>query len=436
MKNSDIQEYLADFQRKLLPRIVPRTLKIPVTAKIISIIGPRRAGKSYFLYQIMTELLEQGSIKEQIIYLNFEDTRLNGITFNEIREVIKLHWQLYPSSIPKKLYLFMDEPQNITKWEVAVRSLHDEGYSIFLSGSSSKLLSKEIATSLRGRTLSYLLLPFSFQELVQSKEPDLLTAPLGSQQKSLLKSILEEYIAFGGYPEILQASEIEVKLKTINEYFDLIIYRDLIERYNLRNTKLLKWLIKSILATFSKELSIHKIYSTSFTQGFKISKNTLYSYLSLLEDSFFVFSLSKYSASIRKSDNALSKNYLCDVGFAKLIESSADQGRRMENVVFLELKRRENALTKIYYWKSYPQHEEVDFVVQEGSVQQLIQVCVSLDDPDTKKREIRALLKASEELRCPHLLVITESLETEEKIGDNNIVYMPLWKWLLNSEQK
>ncbi|MBI4981486.1 ATP-binding protein [Candidatus Woesearchaeota archaeon] len=434
MKLPEIQEYLADFQTKPIPKLVPRMLKVPTTPKIISIIGPRRAGKSYYLYQVMKELLSQGVKKEQLVYLNFEDTRLTGITFNEIREILKLHWQFYPSSISQKLYLFMDEPQNIARWEAAARSLHDEGYKMFISGSSSKLLSKEIATSLRGRTLSYLLLPFSFQEFVQSKSPLLLTAPLGSQQKSMLLSLLEEHLAFGGYPEVFQTSDIETKLKIINEYFNLIIYRDLIERYNIRNTKLLKWLIKSILATFSKELSIHKIYSTALTQGFKISKNTLYSYFSLLEDSFFVFSLPKFSSSIRKGDNALSKSYLCDLGFAKLIETSADKGRKLENTVFLELKRRQGPLTELCYWKNYPQQEEVDFVVKEGSVQQLIQVCANLDDPDTKKREVRALLKASEELCCNSLLVITECLEAEEAIGNKHIIYVPLWKWLLGSK--
>lgn len=431
MKLSEIQEYLIDFQTKPLPELVPRRLKVPTTAKIISIIGPKRTGKSYYLYQIMKELLQKGIKKEQIVYLNFEDTRLVGITFNEIREILKLHWQLYPSSINQELYLFVDEPQNVTQWEVAVRSLHDEGHKIFISGSSSKLLSKEIATSLRGRTLSYLLLPFSFQEFVQCNSSSLLNAPWGSQQKSKLLSLLEEHLAFGGYPEVFQASEAETKLKTIDEYFHLIIYLDLVERYNLRNTKLLKWLIKSLLATFSKELSVHKIYSTALSQGFKISKNTLYSYFSLLEESFFVFSLPKYSASIRKKDNALSKSYLCDVGFAKLIEASADKGRKIENVVFLELRRRQGALTDLCYWKNYPQQEEVDFVVKEGSVQQLIQVCANLDDPDTKKREVRALLKASEELHCNNLLVITESLESEENIKSKRIIYVPLWKWLL-----
>lgn len=431
MKLSEIKEYLIDFQTKSLPELVPRMLKVPATTKIISIIGPRRAGKSYYLYQIMTELLQKGIKKEQLVYLNFEDARLVGITFNEIREILKLHWQLYPSSINQELYLFADEPQNVTQWEVAVRSLHDERYKIFISGSSSKLLSKEIATSLRGRTLSYLLLPFSFQEFVRSKSSSLLKAPLGSQQKSKLLSLLEEHLAFGGYPEVFQASEIETKLKTIDEYFNLIIYRDLMERYNLRNTKLLKWLIKSLLATFSKEFSVHKIYLTALSQGFKISKNTLYSYFSLLEESFFVFSLPKFSASIRNKDNALSKSYLCDVGFAKLIETSADKGRKIENVVFLELKRRQGALTELCYWKNYPQQEEVDFVVKEGTVRQLIQVCANLDDPDTKKREVRALLKASEELQCNNLVVITESLESEENVKNKHIIYVPLWKWLL-----
>ena len=172
MNVEEMKEYLLDFQKRNLPVLIDRELKISDTKKIKSIIGPRRAGKTFFMYQQIKKLISSGIKKESIIYLNFEDTRLIEVNFKEVREVVKLHWQLYPESTKDQLYIFIDEPQNIDKWEVAVRSLHDEGFNIFLSGSSSRLLSKEIATSLRGRTISYLILPFSFMEFLKIKNPN------------------------------------------------------------------------------------------------------------------------------------------------------------------------------------------------------------------------------------------------------------------------
>ena len=160
MNTDEIKEYLIDFQKKVLPKLIERELKIDKLKKVKSIIGPRRAGKTYFIYQKINELISKNINKEQILYLNLEDPRLIEINFKEIRGIIKIHWQLYPNSIKYDLYIFIDEPQNIKNWDLAIRALYDEGFDIYLSGSSSKLLSKEIATSLRGRTLSYLLLPF------------------------------------------------------------------------------------------------------------------------------------------------------------------------------------------------------------------------------------------------------------------------------------
>ncbi len=232
MNIADVKEYLVDFQEKDLPELVERGLEIGETKRIITVIGPR--GKTYFMYQQMKNFLSRGVKKEDIIYLNFEDPRLIDVNFKEIREIIKLHWQMYPESIKNQLIIFVDEPQNIDKWEIAVRSLHDEGFKIFLTGSSSKLLSKEIATALRGRTVSYLLLPFSFGEYLKMKNVKLDIERLSSRGKSTLLAHLNEYIEFGGFPEIIQENNNENKLRMINEYFNLVVYRDIVERYKIK----------------------------------------------------------------------------------------------------------------------------------------------------------------------------------------------------------
>jgi predicted AAA+ superfamily ATPase len=437
MQQEEIKEYLADFQGGELPKLYPRKIHLPKTDKIISVIGPRRAGKTYLLFQEMNNLINKGIDKKQMIRLNFEDTRLASLKFNEFREVIKIHWQLYPQTLKKKLYIFIDEPQNVNEWERAIRDLHDDGYKIYLTGSSSKILSKEIATSLRGRTISVLVLPFSFEEflIVNAFNQDI--NKLSSKDNSVLINLFDSYLDFGGYPEIVLEKEKDVKLKIIEEYFNLVVYRDIIERYNIKNTKVIKWLMKSIASSFSNEFSINKLFLTLKSQGIKVSKNTLYSYLSLLEDSFFSFIVSKFDFSIRKREIISNKVYLCDNAYSKFLDRGGDFGKKLENIVFLELMRRKQSLEEINFWKNV-QNEEVDFVVSNSNkVKALYQVCYDLSDIDTKKREMRSLLKAGNELKCKNLIILTynyENTETIEWFGlKRSISFVPVWKWLLNA---
>ena len=430
MNAQEVKEYILDFQKSVLPSLIDRELKIGDTKKIKSIIGPRRAGKTFFMYQNIKKLISAGVKKENILYINFENPRLVEVNFKEIREIVKLHWQIYPESTKEELYIFIDEPQNIKNWELAVRALHDEGFNIFLTGSSSKLLNKEIATSLRGRTTSYIILPFSFKEFLKMKNLNIDLMHLSSKEKSILLNLLDEYLEFGGFPEVILESITENKIRTINEYYELVVYRDIVERYNIKNTQLVRWLIKSLASSFSNEFSVHKMFLILKSRGLKISKNTLYSYLSMLEDSMFVFLIGKFKYSVRKKELSINKAYLCDIGFAKLAEVTKDIGKKMENVVFLELYRQRKPLTEIFYWSDG--ENEVDFVITEGlKVKNLIQVCYDIDNYDTKKREIKALLKSSKELRCKNLSIITYDKEGEEKIYNRKIKYLPLWKYLL-----
>lgn len=437
MNEKNIEEYLYDFQKRTLPFIIKRDLSLAITKKIQSIIGPRRAGKTYYLFQIMQELLDKGVTKSQIIHLNFEDPRLIGIQFTEIKKIIMLHWQLYPEAADaKQLFIFIDEPQNVLQWETAVRGLHDEGFYIYLTGSSSKLLSKEIATSLRGRTLTYTLLPFSFKEFLSIGNNALDLVHISSKEKALLLHALNDYSTFGGFPEICLEKNEEIKLKILNEYFQLVVYKDLVERYHVKNIQLIKWLTKSLSSSFSKEFSIHKLFLTLKSQGLKVSKNTLYSYISMLEDSLFVFLLEKCSSSFRKKEFSINKAYLNDVGYAKLIENSNNKWSKMENVVYLELERRKNTLTTLSYWKNQLQ-EEVDFVVKnKNKVEQLLQVCYDISDAQVKKREVSALVKASNELKCNELIIITYDVDDKQHLQGKTIKLIPLWKWLLKTKEQ
>ncbi len=431
MNQKEVEQYLIDFQKKGFLKLVSRDLKAPLGKKINAIIGPRRAGKTFYLHQMMHEIIDAGRRKEDIIYLNFENTKLFEIKFKEIKEVIELHKRLFPKS--KNTVLFLDEPQNIENWERAVRGLYDDGHTIFISGSSSKLLSKEIATSLRGRSLSYLLLPFSFKEFLGLRG---LTVPklISSEEKTKIQTLLDEYLEFGGFPEVALEQDKDTKLRILESYLDLIVYKDIVERHGIKDSMLIKWLIKSIATSYTKDISINKMYDTLKSQGRKTSKDELYTYASLLNDSLFALYLPKFSWSVRKRE-PVNKVFVCDTGFIKVVEISKDIGKKMENAFYLEMLRRKKPLTEYYFWRNV-QKEEVDFIVKERTkVTQLIQVSKGIENPETKEREARSLLKASKELKCNNLIIITESYETEENAEwreiKGKIRYVPLWKWLL-----
>jgi predicted AAA+ superfamily ATPase len=435
MDKERVKEYIVDWYHKSLPDLIQRDITIPSTSKIVTLIGPRRAGKTYILFQHMKKLLSSGIKKNQLIYLNCEDPRVSSLQAIELFEIVKIYWELYPHA-EKEFFVFIDEPQVIPKWESAVRMFHDDEMKIFISGSSSKLLSKEIATSLRGRSLSYLVLPFSFSEYLKLKRRSYDLYRLGSKDKAALMNSVDEYLEFGGYAEIINEQDTELKTKIISEYFEIITYKDIIDRYKIKNTRLIQWLLKSSISSGASELSIRKVYLTLKSQHLQASKNTVYDYFSLLEDALFIFPISRHSFSERKKDFSINKTYINDNCFMKIVDSSKNIGKKMEQAVFLELLRRKRPLSHIFYYKNV-QANEVDFVITEGNKPtQLIQVCQKVDDITTKQREIRSLIKAGSDLNCKNLIIITEDYQgTEEaKWFDNKgkITYIPLWKWLLS----
>lgn len=425
------EELIKEFQETELPSLVKRELKIPFELnKVFVVYGLRRAGKTYYLYQLIENFLKKGFSKKEIFYLNFEDERLEGIQTKDLSKIIEIYYKINPEI--KTPIFFFDEIQEVKGWEKFVRRVFEKTKAkIFLTGSSSKLLSKEIATTLRGRTLSYQLFPFSFSEFLNAKNFNV-KPPFIEKEKGQIKKYLEEYLFFGGYPEIADFPERE-KLKILKEYLDLIIYLDLVERFEIKRLSVLKLLLRAIIESFSKEFSLRKYFNFLKTQGRKLSKNTLYFYFDALEEINFFFPLKKYSQKLREVEGSLPKIYLTDLGYLNLF-GKKDFGKRIENLVaieFLRKKEYQNILLQIFYYKT-SDNKEVDFVVvKKGKVEQLIQVCYDISDYQTKEREIKSLIKASQELKCNNFLIITSDYEGEEKIGDKKIKFIPLWKWLL-----
>ncbi len=417
LKRDEIIDYYKEYER--LPKAMPRELKVPLSSNfIISIIGPRRAGKTYFLFSLCEKI-------KDALYFNFEDSRIADIKAKELREVIRIFIEIYGKN-PK--YLLLDEIQNIEGWERIVRELHElKKYRIFVTGSSSRLLSKEIATQLRGRALSFILLPFSFREFLKFKGVKT-EKLLSKDEEAKIKNLLRKYMEFGGFPDVIKSQE---KIKILKEYSDLILFRDFVERHKIKNLDLARALHVFIIQNYSKEISVRALFN-KLKIKLPVSKDTVYEYIANLQDTMFFFFLKKFSKKVHLRETWPKKVYLCDTGLAKVIRFTPDWGKLMENIVFIELLRKTNEkpLTEIFYFKNH--ESEVDFVLKEGlRIRQLIQVTYASERDEIEKREIKSLLKTSEKVRCKNLLVITWDYESEEKIDSKKIKFIPLWKWLL-----
>lgn len=423
METQRIKEYIEDWYGKELPFLLSRELKVTqIQGKVIGIVGPRRAGKTYYFFQLMKP------VKEVSLYLDFEDSSFLTVKYNEVLEIAHLFTEITGKE-PE--YIFLDEIQNLEKWETAVRTLLDRTpFNIFVTGSSSKLQSKEIATQLRGRSLTYILLPFSFREFLKAKkiEPKNILTQI---EKARIKKYLREYLELGGFPEVVLKEERERILK---EYFDTIFFRDFVERHELKSLEIARFIFSFVFQNFSSEISVNKIVNFLKSEGKKFGKNTVYSYIEKLQDTQAVFFVNRISGKIYIKESWPRKAYICDPGISTIFRFSEDIGKLMENAVFLEVKRKqnENPLLEIYYYKDY-QQREVDFVLKQGlKIEQLIQVTNATCKEEIERRETKALIKASEELKCDDMLVITWEYEGEDKLNGKKIRFLPLWKWLLS----
>jgi len=425
---------LKEWQEIGTPELIERDIDLGIfpkkIRKIVTLTGIRRAGKTYIMFQLIKQLSRQHP-KENIFYINFEDERIERVKENLTRLIPDL-MKLYRED---RYFLFLDEIQVMPEWSRWLRRVYDNYRNInfFVSGSSGKLSSREIPTELRGRALNFEIFPLSFKEFLRFKNIELERGFEHSERKtSLLRKALSEYTDFGGFPEVVLEDSIITKRKLLQEYFKTIVARDIGERNRVKKIELLHDFLRLLLNT--KIFSINKTYNIFRSQNKKVGKETLIKYTRYCEDAYFCFFVPLFSYKIKNQLQYPKKVYFADSGFLTnlSLRFSKDLGRLYENIVFLGLKN-QGLDSEIYYWRD-ARAMEVDFVVKQGlKVQQLIQVCYDVDDYDTKKRELRALLKAGKELRCSNLMVITEDYEAEEKIKNKKVKFIPLWKWLLMS---
>jgi predicted AAA+ superfamily ATPase len=422
------QRLITDFQESKPKSVVERDYKIPLDSpKIVSLIGVRRCGKTHLCYGLINELRKTVD-PHNVLYLNFEDDRLMDVTLADLDNLMEGYYALYPDKRDEQVYLFLDEVQNIPNWERYIRRIHDTlNVRIFVTGSSSRLLSKEIATSLRGRTLTYEIFPFSFAEYLRFHA---IEVNLNSSKSiSYIENAFARYLTQGGFAETFE-QDADIQQRIWRDYLDLIIYRDLIERYDIKNTHLLRHLIKYSLSNIGTLVSINKLFNEYKGLGHRISKDTLYQYFTYLEDAYALFSVPIFRNSVQEEQRKPRKIYAIDNGFKTLLNTSlsSDLSKLYENVVFLQLRRHHR---EVYYYKEV---QEVDFYVP-GTQARLVNVSVNIEGTKTYDREINGLLEAMKYMKLDRAELVTQHRHEQIEIEGKRIDIVPLWRWLLSEPE-
>ncbi|MEW6006892.1 MAG: ATP-binding protein [bacterium] len=384
--------------------------------EIVNIIGPRRSGKSSVLKLLIRHL----NLKDDFLYINFEDPFFIEHDYPSIiEEIISVYKEYFN---PNLYYLFFDEIQVISQWERTVRKLRDVGkFKIFITGSSAKLLSSEIAFLLTGRHLSYQLMPLSFGEYLQFKGVETLSKKGIILKERLLLKLFLKYLSEGGFPEVVLTDNLELP----RQYFRDIIQKDIVMRHQIRTKSILEKMAIYLISNATKTTSIESLKKT-----FNISYKLVSTYLDYLKESFLLFELPQFSYSLKKQQKAFKKIYAVDCGIANAVSFKfrEEKGRLLENCVFLHLLQRGGEL---YYYKT-KNNLEVDFLHKDFSDKVMpIQVTWGLESKKTKNRELESLISALDELKCKEGLILTYNEEDKSYVDNKIINVKPVYKWLL-----
>lgn len=418
----------AEFPTDLKKREHP----LPVNdGKIVTIPGVRRCGKTSRMEAVVNELLASGIGRERFLWVSFDDERLVRMDSTELDKIIEAYREMYPDIELSSVYMFFDEIQLIENWEYFVMRLYKHySKNIYISGSNATMLSTELKSALRGWPEEEETLPLSFLEYCKFK--GIKTDSWLESDLAKLRNAFFDYNNEGGFPEVVLTGNPLQKTKILQNYFDTMLLKDLVEHYGLSNIEVLRYYLKRIMANLTKPTSIRGIHGDIKSRGLKVSKNDLYDWANHACDVFMFIRVSNYSKSLQKVESSQPKYYCIDNGLrdAVLLPQSDDDGKKLENTVFLQLYRQRTPVHRIFYYKG---RGECDFVVQRGvEIDRLIQVTWNLNDDSTRRREINGLVEAAEATGCRNLFIITA--DTSEEISLDNgmtIQVLPAWRWLL-----
>ncbi|HOK41953.1 MAG TPA: ATP-binding protein [bacterium] len=404
-----------------LPEIISRQINLSdfYKRKVCILYGPRRSGKTFILYDIFLKN------KNNALYIDFADERLVNFELEDFQKLQEAFFELNPHLIKSKnIFFLLDEIQNIEGWEKYVRrAVEKENINVIVTGSSSKMMPYEIHTALRGRAISYQIYPLSFAEYLLIKGIELTKVNLYNRQKVLIKNSFKEYLEFGGFPEVALFETKYQKQKVLKEYLDAMFFKDLVERYKISNISIIDILRDNLFSSYSQKFSISALYK-KYKINYSFSKDTLFKYYRYFIDSMLIFEIPLFNESHYRRQNFPKKIYLVDNGLAKKIVSE-NYGRLLENIIFLELLRKEN---EIYYLSN---EYEYDFIVKKDKQINIFQICWELTDKN-KEREIEGLIKGCKYFNIKKGYIITYEQEFEEKIDGILIKIVPAFKWLVS----
>lgn len=386
-------------------------------------VGIRRTGKSYLMYQQIKQLESKGVPLSQIVYVNFEDERLLETKVTDLNTILEIGIEMSGST--NKPYLFLDEIQNISGWEKFVRRIADMKYRINITGSNSKMLSSEIASTLGGRFIIMNVYPYSFAEYLTAnhREKNYLDV-IGTQDRADVLSLYNEYVTFGAFPELV---DIKNKRAFLSSIYQTIYLGNIITRNKISNDFAIKLILKKIAESVTKPLSFSRLTNILKSTGMAIGKQTVINYVGYMTDSYLLFTLQNYAAKLVDKETS-PKYYFMDTGLLglMLLDSKSAQ---LENLVAIELIRRYGVENVFFFEKNV----EIDFYIPSENL--AIQVSLQvLDDIDTKERETRAFAKLNNFIPGSKCILITNSEETDLEYDGINIEVIPIWKWLLMAD--
>jgi predicted AAA+ superfamily ATPase len=430
-----LAEKLAGSLTEPLPEGTPRSVygSVALSGKVTAVIGMRRAGKTTFLHQLRQQRTDLGVPQEALPYVNFEDERLADLQGNQLGFLIEEHSRRFPE-IKKggTVTWCFDEIQVVRHWELFVRRLLDTaGNEIFVTGSSAALLSREVATQLRGRGWEVPIYPFSFAESLVHKGEELPARPdfLTSAERARLERAFDDWLFAGGFPEA-QGLETATRHQLLRDYVDVAMLRDVLERHGVSNVAGLRWLVRHLLGNAAASFSVEKFYAALKSQGIAIAKDTVHQLLSFLEDCFLVRLVWMESSSERQRMVNPRKAYPIDPGLIPVFDRSgrANRGHALETAVLIELERRRCHVTYVRTPSGY----EVDFLARHpDGAEELIQVCADASDPDVGNRELRALHEASSlfpRAKQRFLTLMRDGAPAEAPI---EVLVQPAYEWML-----
>lgn len=447
--NPLVQEKILDFEQMGIPEVFNRDLQLlpiqkPARNNLAQVIvGTRRCGKTYRLFQEMRDVIAMGYKHETMLYFNFEDERLKPYSSELLSDVLDTFFAMHPAAREEGCFLFFDEIQEVPDWSLFLRRVIDSiKATVYVTGSSSKMLSAELASEFRGRSLSRELFPLSFSEFVRWTKGMRLVSSNGfsSTEVAVLRNALSDYLLRGGYMAALTLPAVD-GMMLMQEYAYRTVAMDVVERYNLRTPQVAMSFLSRCLASSARELSVNKVANEFKSRGVSTSRETLANLLTYYEEAYLVFSLGDLSRALADNPRSSSKVYTVDPGMFAAFSRAAskEEGQRLETAVFNKLRRiapmaRVGSLARLVFEHEGASHE-VDFVMGDallGDVFRLVQVSVDLVNPKTRKREVSALDAAMEKYGIDEATIVT--MDTEETVATEvgTIHVVPAWKWLLD----